>query len=192
MKERDPSCDPIDEQWAILACGGCDEKTFVWSMSHDDHPQSVHSEYFPPRGDLYWPESTFAHAPPIVSGLYSEIVTCFNHQAWLCCGAGLRAIIEAICKDKGIDRGPVTKDGKTSTKKDLEGKIGGMIASKLFTETQAGSLHELRFLGNDAAHDLSVANSDQLKAALRIIEHALNELYERPHDAAVLRKRRVP
>ena len=41
---------------------------------------------------------------------------------------------------------------------------------------QAGTLHEIRFLGNDAAHDLDQPSTKSVAIALDIVEHLLEQV----------------
>ena len=47
-----------------------------------------------------------------------------------------------------------TKTGIVKKQKNLEGKINGMAERGLITTNQAATLHQIRFFGNDAAHEL--------------------------------------
>ena len=63
-------------------------------------------------------------------------------------------------------------------KNDLRGKIEGMLEKGLITPGQRDILHEHRFLGNEALHQLDTPNSQELNLAIDIIEHTLEHLYE--------------
>jgi len=60
-------------------------------------------------------------------------------------GVGLRALIEAVCRDQGINGG------------NLEALIGGLATNGILSKAQADILHTHRFLGNAAAHEVTPA-----------------------------------
>lgn len=104
---------------------------------------------------------------------------------------GIRTILEGICKDKKIYKGLVPdKDGKEHNRKSLEGKIYGLLQNGLISETQSSALHELRFLGNNAVHDLEEPSREELQSALDIIEHMIDDLYELPLKSQKLKIKR--
>jgi hypothetical protein len=55
----------------------------------------------------------------------------------------------------------------------------------------ANVLHEHRYLGNEALHDLRQPSADELGLAIEIIEHTLEALYEIPDKAEQLRIRKA-
>jgi hypothetical protein len=61
-------------------------------------------------------------------------------------GAALRVVAAAGVLD--------TKTGIVKKQKNLKGKINGRAERGLITTNQAATLHQIRFLGNDAAHEL--------------------------------------
>lgn len=130
--------------------------------------------------------------PPTLRRIYKEIIDCFNLESYTLCAAGLRAIVEGVCADQGVKSGPVevTKSGGVKAivrKKDLEGKISGLHDKGVLTKTHADMLHELRFLGNEAVHELDQSSANELTLAIDIIHHILDALYEIPEKAETLR-----
>jgi len=133
----------------------------------------------------------FHNVPPKLRRIYSELVDCLNNDSPTLCAAGLRALVEGICAQQGITDGPVqarAKGGGTQTlrKDNLEGRISGLQEKGLLTQTSAQTLHEHRYLGNSAVHELARPATDELKLAVEIVEHALEQLYELPEKAAEL------
>jgi hypothetical protein len=63
----------------------------------------------------------------------------------------------------------------------------GFISSK-----QANALHEIRFLGNDAAHELDIPTVEVVSHAIDIVEHLMEQVYEQPEKAAALKARKRP
>ena len=46
-----------------------------------------------------------------------------------------------------------------------------------------------RYLGNEAVHEFAMPSRDELKLAIEIIEHVLDQLYVIPEKALELRKK---
>jgi hypothetical protein len=108
------------------------------------------------------------------------------------CAAGLRASIEGLCAANGVSDGPVEvqkADGTTEIKRksNLEGKISGLSEKGLLTNKSAELLHEHRYIGNDAVHELSRPSDADLKTAIEIVEHMFESLYEIPEKAEALK-----
>jgi hypothetical protein len=102
--------------------------------------------------------------------------------------------VEGTCAAQGIIDGPVEQPKKgggkeTVRKGNLEGKIAGMAEKGILTSGAAQSLHEHRYLGNNAVHELAMPSRDELKLAIEIIEHVLDQLYVIPEKALELKKR---
>ena len=112
------------------------------------------------------------------------------------CGAGARALVEGLCKENGVTDGEIEykKTDGTITKKrtdNLQGKINGLHEKGKLTKENAEILHEHRFLGNTAIHDLSAPTKEELGLALEIIEHVFDNLYEIPEKALQLKHKRL-
>jgi hypothetical protein len=57
----------------------------------------------------------------------------------------------------------------------------------ILTTDSADILHELRFLGNEAAHEVKPHSEDTLKMAMDVAEHLLKTVYVLPQQASVLK-----
>ena len=86
----------------------------------------------------------------------------------------MRAILEAVCNDKNI------------TGKDLKYRISKMVFMGIISKDDGKKLHGIRFLGNDAVHNIKPATSEELYIALRIIIHLLETVYTLSHASSVL------
>ncbi|MQA20922.1 DUF4145 domain-containing protein [Rugamonas rivuli] len=137
----------------------------------------------------------FQNVPTALRRIYSESVDCFNSESNTLCAAGLRALVEGICSAQGIADGPVEVQEKGGCAKivrraDLSGRIAGLHERGLLTKASADTLHEHRYLGNSAVHELARPADMELKLAVEILEHTLDALYEMPKKAAQLRSKR--
>jgi hypothetical protein len=79
---------------------------------------------------------------------------------------GIRAVVDAVCKDKGC-----------SIPRDLEKSIDRLVEKGLLVADQAVFLHLQKFMGNAAAHEIAPPEQAELLAALDIAEHLLINLY---------------
>lgn len=176
--------------WEILRCGGCQKfsfRTVYWcSENYDDEgrPYSVIHTY--PRASPIEAKN-FPHVPRKIREVYKEVVKAFSDDGYVLCAAGLRAIIDGICSHQKIRTGPVkvkTKNGpKVQRKKDLRAKIEGMLERSIITKSHRDILHQHRYLGNEAVHELECPDSDELSMAIKIVEHTLEHIYELPKAA---------
>ena len=184
-----------EDHFQIIQCGGCDEISFrkLHTDAQIDHFEGAYlQELYPKRGPNSIPIKSHSNLPINVKSIYRETIDAFNNeQLVLCCG-GLRALIEGICLDKSI-KGIVLKNkkGEDYLKSNLEGKIEGLSERGFLTAENAESLHELRFLGNEALHELSKPSVDELKLAIEIIELTIESLYELQHKAMKLKSKKA-
>jgi len=116
---------------------------------------------------------------PGVGRVYGETIAAFGAGAPILTGAGLRAIVEAICiqqKAKG---------------KDLQERIDALVETRLLAKPQADLLHEERYIGNSALHEIDPPSDKHLSLGLEIIEGLLNAIYVLPTKAGELRAARM-
>ncbi len=167
--------------YQIIRCGGCKSISYrndAWFS--EDEGGSTESLY-PVRSQGKLVAKDYHNAPTTLRRIYRETIDAFNGECLTLCAGGLRAIVEGICADKKIKKGPIQfeKDGQTITQqsKSLDGKISGLREQGYLTKAKAESLHAHRYLGNEALHDLEMPSVDELRLAIEIIEHVLEELY---------------
>lgn len=178
--------------WQIIECKGCEDVSFreVWVNSEDTDPYE-NIKLYPIRGKETLPIKPFYNVPYKVRSIYREMIDAFNNGLFVLCSAGLRATIEGICISESIFDGPVEfeKNGTTviKRKKDLQGKIGGLFEKGLLTKHHTEILHEHRFLGNEALHSLDQPTKEELKIAIEIVDHTLDNLYELTEKVSDLR-----
>lgn len=179
------------ENYQILQCGGCKAVTFRhYHWFSEDDPLEPGKETLYPRRDGR-PTRQFDSVPAPLTRLYVEVLECFNNDSHILCAAGLRALVEGLCAERGIANGPVPQgDGTTKRNNNLEGKIYGLCEQGVVTATGAGFLHSHRFLGNEAVHELTRPPRDELALALDIVEHMLEQVYDIPAKASSLEKAR--
>jgi hypothetical protein len=161
-----------DRQNQIIQCLGCETVSFR-TMSrfsedteyNDDGPYyPVTIKYYP--GRVEGVKSLDSHLLPCeVQKIYRETVLSLENELFILAGIGIRAIVETICKD-------LNAEGK-----DLYRKIDALRERSIVTTEGSQTLHKLRVLGNNSAHEVKAHNSRQLELALQIIEHMLEGTY---------------
>ena len=114
------------------------------------------------------PISDAEELPSKVRQIYKEVIGSMNAQLPVLSGIGLRALIEAICREQGISGS------------NLEKLIDGLATKGVLSAAQAAILHAHRFLGNVAAHEIVSAQPRELVAALEIAENVLRTIYVLP------------
>ncbi len=182
--------DYANGRWQIIRCNGCSEVSFreFWITSEDPEGSE---EIYPPRSADSLRPKTLLNVPWQIVRIYHETINAYNADAATLCAVGVRAIVEAICADRGIANGPVEqmRSGKKVTvrKTNLEGKIEGLREKAFVTVDHAIVLHETRLFGNEAAHELKRPGRDTLKSAVEIMEHTLENMYELTVKARSLR-----
>ncbi|MEO5968317.1 MAG: DUF4145 domain-containing protein [Bdellovibrionia bacterium] len=174
-----------NETYQICQCLGCDTVRFrevTWCSEDyggddntgeivkiypttlkDDRPETDNSRYFPER----------------IRIIYSETVQALNVGANILTGAGLRAIVEAICQNQEVTKGS------------LENKIDELRQHSFLTQSQVDLLHEERYIGNKALHEIEAPRISDLKDGLDIIEGMLTTIYVLPEKAKRLKKERT-
>ena len=169
----------VDHQ--IVQCLGCKTISFrkassnsedYYPISHDEYESDVHQELYPSRiegrkgiGD------EIHYLPSNVRRIYEETLLALTNQALVLAGIGLRALLEAICKEKN------------AIGSDLLKRIDSLVTSSILTPMSATILHKIRTLGNAAAHEVKPHSENQLGLAMDIIEHLLNDVYILPKQA---------
>lgn len=180
--------------WEIWQCCGCEEVTFkeTWLTSEDrdfDGEVRPNVTFFPPRMQAWAKPKEFRRLPAHLEDLYEEVIQAFNGRSHLLCAGGLRALLEGVCVDQGVTKGP-DKDGKMV--KTLEGKINGLKGLDCVPASIVDHLHGFRFLGNTALHELGRPSATALAEAIEIIEDVLNVIYELNYKSARLYQRVKP
>jgi hypothetical protein len=160
--------------YAVIQCLGCEKKSFRYSWKDIEQAYQIsEDEWEVPEGIECYPQYDPSHVdleevyivPKLVRSIYQESVTAVQAQALTLAGLGLRGTIEAICNDKNISG------------RNLESRITKMANLGIISRSDADRLHAIRFLGNDAAHDIKKPEKDQISVALKIINHLIQSVY---------------
>lgn len=164
--------------YRIVECCGCNRVSFNLEKSGSEYEMSEDESGGPCYGKemLSYPEPEPAIEPignteclpQNVHILYAESVKVLNFNCNLSAMICLRATVEAICKDKGIE-------GKY-----LSEMITDLGNKKFVTEIDVSYLQKIRLFGNKSAHETKIPELRQLKAVLIIVNNLLNDLYILP------------
>jgi hypothetical protein len=169
----------------IAKCAGCDTVRFArktWDTSLYDPDEYETSEkviVYPEDRALSERPDAFSlfDLPNTVEQMYREARVAFASGANTLCGVGLRAIVEALCRDQGLSG-------------NLAKMIDELVTKGHLAKAQADFLHEERYLGNAAVHEMERPSNPDLEDGFSIIEGLLRTIYVLPAHAARLRKKR--
>lgn len=165
---------PSSVSYQIVECLGCTTIGFReevhdveagWYDENDEYTYPIVVETYPKFIADHQDLSGIYYVPKVVRQIYKQTLIAIQERAGILAGLGLRGIIEAICNDRKVS-------GSS-----LEARISKMASLGLISKKDAERLHAIRFLGNDAAHDIKEPSKGQISVALKIVEHALNTIY---------------
>jgi len=108
--------------------------------------------------------------------VYDEVHAALCNNISVLGGIGIRAIVETVCKHQGLTTG------------NLQNKIDGLAAAGVITQAGADILHNLRIMGNTAAHEVKAHTAEELGTAMDVIENLLMNVYILPERARKLPK----
>lgn len=97
---------------------------------------------------------------------YQNTVSAYNHGLETLCAMGIRSCMEWVCIERGCN------DGR------LVDKIARLHEMGYINPAQKQALDTLRFLGNDAAHEMKSPGRKKLELGLVILESLFDSLYE--------------
>ena len=163
------------QYYRMVQCCGCGHVSFdVETIEESNVEYDIrdgtenyvpsHISYPDKEGEIELIENSWGF-PSDVYGIYRESVRSLNIECYRLAAAGFRATIEAVCIDKNIQF------------KNLEAKINGLKKAGIITEADRNRLHSIRFLGNDAVHQIQMPTRESLMIVLDIINGILTNLY---------------
>ena len=154
----------------LLECGGCGQITYRRAYSDSDGGGADDEEWedsklYPPRvaGRRALPDSWMIE--PRVRQIYKETSDAIAAGSPILAGIGLRAILETVCQQKSAQGS------------NLLAKIDDLVTKQVLTPNGAAVLHQIRTLGNSAAHEVQPHSDKQLELAMDVIEHLLEDVY---------------
>lgn len=187
--ERHESRDGDITAWntyQIIKCMGCDSvqfrqyETCTESWNNSTGQLDEYDTYVFPDVVLRKHQPIDAtHFPADIAKMYLETVQCFNVGANTLAGGGLRATVEAICRDRNVQGS------------NLQVRINALVQQGVLAQAQADLLHEERYVGNEALHEMNTPSDQDVRDGLEIVEGLLRTVYVLPLHAARLQQRRI-
>jgi hypothetical protein len=172
------------EHYQIVQCQGCDRYSFrLLERNSEDtevDPETGAIELvdnvtlFPPRIAGRPPLRNLSGVPLKVRVIYRETHKALLGKQPILAGVGIRALIEAVCREKNAKGG------------NLQKRIASLVDLGVLTRDGADILHALRDLGNSAAHEVEAQPEANLLVAFDVVEYLLNAVYIIPKKAAKL------
>lgn len=173
--------------YLIVQCGGCHSVSFcVQSSCSEDleydertgqQKLCVATRVYPNR---IAGRSELEHSqllPFAVYRVYRETSAAISNDQPVLAGIGIRAIIETVCKDQ------------SAKGNNLKERIDDLATKGVVTKDGATILHSLRFMGNDAAHEVKAHTQEELITAFDVAEYTLKGVFILPKIAEKLPKR---
>ena len=185
------------EHYRISECSGCHSVYFVEEMTRPKDMEWLDSDQekgmitvYPDSDEIPLTESRLCvlslFLPSPVKEVYTETVVAIHKQLFTLAGIGLRAVLDAICRDKKIgdnDDSLATRLRIMAISSDTPGKDSKNAKRKhlnIITLDELNYLNVVKELGNDSAHEGIALTLNDAKRALEIVEHILNKLYMLP------------
>lgn len=166
-----------DDLFAVIECKGCETISFlkIYIDSNiayrDNEGHLIHyrdREIYPAFLKPPFKTVNYHHLLPYsVKKIYEETIQSIISESYLLSSIGLRMIIEAAYKHL---------ESKNKAK-NLIDKIDNLTSLGHLTLKDAKGLHAIRFIGNDAAHELTNLEENELSTALQIINNLLNSIF---------------
>lgn len=179
--------------YMIVQCLGCRQISYYsefrnsedswFNPETEQHEPDLRTEVYPPRVACATGVPDSGLLPLRIQEIYKETLTALANRQSILAGIGIRAILEAVCRQKGLDAGG------------LEVRIDKLKHLGVVTAEGAEILHGLRFLGNTAAHEIRAPSATELEVAMGVVNYLLTGTYLLPDRARILRRRdsaRVP
>lgn len=178
----------VCQGYMTVVCQGCKTVSFciesTCSEEMDYDPDT--GEQYPVKSyELYpsriagRPEMDSIHEVPFrIANIYRETRAALCSNQPILAGIGIRAIVEAVCIERKAQG------------RNLEARIDSLATMKLVTEAGAEILHSLRFMGNDAAHEVKTHKIEELNTAFGVVEYLIQGVYIMPKQAAKLPKKK--
>jgi hypothetical protein len=176
------------DNFQIVQCQGCDTISFRKCHSDSEHmefDEERNEGFYVDRVELYPSRVAGRHklrqAHPLpfeVSRIYDETHAALCNKQPILAGIGIRALVETVCKEK------------SAAGSNLEQKIDYLVAMGVLTQAGAETLHSMRILGNEAAHEVKPHSEETLNLAMDVVEHLLNDVYILPAVTRNLPKRK--
>lgn len=173
--------------YQVVQCQGCrtlsfrkvtsDNDSFFYDEMKGEHIPVERESLFPPRVNGRRQLVGAYLLPFTVYSIYKETVVSLANDSPILAGIGIRALVEAVCKERKAS-------GRT-----LEKQIDDLVIQGVLTSDGAEILHSLRLMGNLAAHEAKPHTESEILIGLDVVENLLDTVYLIPRKADSLPKR---
>ena len=149
----------------IAECNGCDFFVMVTRNRNNNQIITISPNPLPKSVDQRIPED--------IADDFREALLCLSVGANRGASVLARRAVQSICKNKG------------ATKRDLKDQVDELFTKNIITEDLKNWAHEVRYVGNDAAHpnDTAVSKEDA-EEILDLLDSLCEVLYIAPAKAA--------
>jgi hypothetical protein len=162
------------DDYFIVQCQGCKTISFCHGSGTSEDWDEVDWEFYPSRIAGRSEMRGANLLGPGVYRIYKETHAALCNKLPVLASIGIRTIVEAVCKEK------------TGTSERLYEQIDALVSLGLVTAEGAQILHNLRFMGNQAAHEVKAHTEEELNAAFDVTEYLLRGVYVIPQLATRL------
>lgn len=181
QQEQQVGSTPGSLGWAVFTCADCGGASLSHGFYPELRPGKVYIHDFVPI--TWYPQSPLVKeypdsVPPAIAKVATEAhgsMSVGHHQAAVLMA---RTAVEAVAKAKGVTQGS------------LVAKIDELYNRHLIYENVRDAAHEVRFIGNDAAHADLVDNpitEDEAVAILELMDMVLDGVFIAPAKTAAQR-----
>ena len=167
-----------DRKYQIVRCKGCKETSFrIAASSSEDYIQVGDDEWIEDINEKLYPSRVEGvkglgreevYLPYELRNIYGETIHALTNDCPILAGIGLRALVETVCKN-------LEAEGRN-----LYEQINSLNQMRILTPAGAKILHQVRTLGNTAAHEVKPHTLKQLSLAIGVVEHMLKDIYILP------------
>lgn len=165
-----------EHEYRFWVCQGCETAALEVSWSNmaidgalDEAGKNGVSTWYPPLAKLT-PRRFQQFRKQSLRNIYSEVIDSYNLGLKLLCASGLRALLEGICVDMGIE-----DTGETRL---LTRKLYALEERGLVKEEIVDNLFALKFIGDEAIHQLKTPTEEELETGVRVVESLISFLYK--------------
>jgi hypothetical protein len=161
--------------YSLIQCLGCETVSFLEiygdsEMVEFDEDEEKYEYYVNKTIYPYLLEDVnelepVHYIPSPIKEIYKETISAYKANCLILTAGGLRAIIEATCNHLKV------RKGNLATRIDLLHDKGHL------TLNESKRLHSIRFLGNDALHEIENPKKESLIVLFEIVNHLLENLF---------------
>lgn len=159
--------------WVCELCGTAALEVNYSDLNIDAHLADAGkngiSSWYPSRAKLT-PKRFLPFRTKPLRNIYAEVINSYNSGLNVLCASGLRALLEGICVDMGIE-----DKGRT---RPLTGKLYALVERNLVREEIVDNLFALKFIGDSAIHQLETPTEEELRIGAEVVESLVSLLYK--------------